>query len=109
MLTLAILTDDSPAWRPETYKLAIWNMEVILFRFQSVKLLDYTEKKHQLEKITNPFGIVVLAQLAAIETKQQAQDRLVQKFALTRRLYDRGLERDAILNLYRFIDWVHLL
>jgi len=41
-----------------------------------------------------------------LETRKNANARYSIKFALTRRLHDKGLSRDAILNLYRFMDWV---
>ena len=50
--------------------------------------------------------MIVLAQLAALKTQKDIDMRLKIKFSLTRKLYDRGLDRDTILNLYKFIDWV---
>ena len=35
--------------------------------------------------------------------------RLDQKFSLTRRLFERGYDRQQIIGLYRFIDWVMAL
>nr|WP_227498604.1 DUF4351 domain-containing protein [Synechococcus sp. PCC 7336] len=39
-------------------------------------------------------------------TRSQPTERKSWKWRLTRRLYERGYERQAIVNLYRFIDWV---
>jgi hypothetical protein len=44
--------------------------------------------------------------LAATATRRDPAARLEHKIGLTRRLYRLGLERDAILSLYAFIDWV---
>lgn len=104
--TLAILADDNPAWRPNVYRSELWGNEVISFHFSSIKLLDYANQRELLEKTTNPFGLIVLAQLAAIETKESPETRFQVKSSLTRKLYERGLDRDAILNFYKFVDWV---
>lgn len=37
---------------------------------------------------------------------RQCQKNITAKFNLTRKLYDYGLDRDTILNLYKFLDWV---
>lgn len=106
VITLAVLADDRPSWRPTHYSATIWGQEIIRLNFFTTKLLDYAEKRAMLEATDNPFGIIILAQLAALETRKNADARFNIKFALTRRLYDKGLSRDAILNLYRFMDWV---
>ena len=51
-------------------------------------------------------GLVVLAHLAAQETHGDAQARYRRKLKLTRRLYERGLSRQRIIDLYRFLDWI---
>jgi hypothetical protein len=45
----------------------------------------------------------------AQETRSDSQQRKQWKFNLTRRLYEQGYERQDILNLYRFIDWLLVL
>ncbi len=42
----------------------------------------------------------------AQETRNDQGARQAWKFKLTRGLYERGYEREDILNLFRFIDWV---
>jgi hypothetical protein len=41
-----------------------------------------------------------------METRPDPEQRKVWKFTLIRGLYERGLDRQDILNLYRFIDWL---
>ncbi|WP_240992196.1 hypothetical protein [Rickettsiella grylli] len=53
-----------------------------------------------MENQDNPFAWVVLAQLAAVETKQD-NDARFQKFSLARRLYEHDLSRDRIIVLSR--------
>lgn len=106
VITLAVLVDNHKNWRPSHYSGTVWGQEVIRLNFFTTKLLDYAENRVALEQTDNPFGVITLAQLAALETRKNVEERYAIKFALTRRLYDKGLSRDSILNLYRFLDWV---
>src|SRR5262249_7346940 len=96
---------DRPAWKPTGYSYALWDC-ALDFRFPIVKLLDYVPRRSELEREPNPFATVVLAHLATQETRQNDTQRAVAKFALTRRLYTLGYDRQEILNLYRLIDWM---
>jgi hypothetical protein len=49
---------------------------------------------------------VVLAHLAAQDTRHNVPARQATKLALVRRLYERGYSRERILSLFRFIDWL---
>jgi hypothetical protein len=103
--SLAVLTDDRPSWRPQEFRSEIWGCET-LFRFPIVKLLDYGQEWQALEGSLNPFATVVMAHLKALETKGNQVQRKDWKINLTRRLYEKGFERQDILNLFRFIDWI---
>jgi predicted transposase/invertase (TIGR01784 family) len=70
------------------------------------KLLDYKDKWPYLEEQNNPFAIVVMAHLKALETKKDHPLRKQWKTELTKLLYKKGYPRSEILNLYSFIDWV---
>jgi Domain of unknown function (DUF4351) len=74
-----------------------------------VKLLEYKGQQEQLATSSNPFAHVVLAHLSALATKRQNQSRLRQKLATVKRLYDAGLSEQAIIDLFRFADWVMTL
>jgi predicted transposase/invertase (TIGR01784 family) len=50
-----------------------------------------------------------MAHLKTKETKRDAEARKEWKFRLTRRLYEQGYERQDILNLFRFLDWLMAL
>ena len=106
IMTLVILADDDPAWRPSVYQASLWEKEVLSFRFNSIKLVDYAHQREMLENTQNPFGMIILAQLAALETRENLETRFQVKLGLTRKLYERGLGRDDILNFYKFLDWV---
>ena len=103
--TVVVLADHHPNWRPARYEHALWGCRAVL-EFPSIKLLDYRDRTAELEASPNPFALVVLAHLAATATRRDPAARLEHKIGLTRRLYRLGLERDEILSLYAFVDWV---
>jgi hypothetical protein len=103
--SLAILGDERSSWRPDRYQSQLWGC-VVDFRFPVVKLVDYRQNWQALEESRNPFAVVVMAHLKAQETRKDQQQRKLWKFTLTRRLHKQGYERQDILNLYRFIDWL---
>lgn len=103
VVSLAILADDDVNWRPSEYGYELWGTQVG-FRFTAVKLLDYSES--ELEKSSNPFAIVTLANLQAKKTKGQTENRYQAKIKLIRSLYQRGFSRQQVIDLFHFIDWV---
>ena len=103
--SLAILGDERPGWRPTQFGYELWGCEVGL-RFPTVKLLDYRARWSELEASRNPFAVVVMAHLKALETQADVTARKAAKWQLLRRLYEQGYARVDILNLFRFIDWV---
>ena len=72
----------------------------------SPELVDYEQRWSELEASRNPFATVVMAHLKAIETRNNRNARLQSKLALTKRLYELGFEREDIINLFQFIDWI---
>ena len=67
VVSLAILGDDRPGWRPDRFGYDLWGCSVD-FRFPAVKLLDYADGVPALEADANPFATLVLAHLKAQET-----------------------------------------
>jgi hypothetical protein len=104
--SLAVLADGDPRFRPERYRDALWGC-AIDFRFPVAKLLDWDtpERWRQLEASDNLFALVVMAQIRAKATND-AETRRAWKFRLMRLMYDRGYERQTILELFRVIDWM---
>ncbi len=74
--------------------------------FPIVKLLDYKKKWEELEASTNPFATVVMAHLKTKETRKDFQERRKWKLFITTRLYEQGYQKQDIINLFHFIDWV---
>ena len=50
-----------------------------------------------------------MAHLKGIETRKDPDSRLKWKLSLVKRLYERGYQREDILKLFRFIDWIMTL
>ena len=103
--SFGILGDEVRSWRPTQFGQELWGSR-IEFQFPIVKLLDYQERWQELEASANPFSNVVMAHLKAQETRYDLSERKAWKLALTRRLYEKGYERQDILDLFRFIDWM---
>jgi hypothetical protein len=106
--SLAILADTNPTWRPNHHTQRTIQTE-INFHYPIIKLLDYNQHWDQLHNSHNPFATVIMAHLKAQQTQKSPHDRQAWKFTLTRNLYDQGHDKQTILNLYHFIDWVMTL
>src|SRR5262249_41727596 len=105
VVSLAILADDDPNWRPSGYREGLWGFEGGI-KFPPAKLLDYAGREAELEVDANPFARVVLAHLKALETRRDPLRRRDWKFRLVRGLYERGFEAEDVRQLFRLIDWL---
>ena len=105
MASVAILADDNSRWRPDHFSYELWGSKAGLW-FPSVKLLDYKEKWEELDASKNPFASVVMAHLKALETVGDNEQRYRWKLLLIRRLYKLGYDREDVIRLFQFIDWV---
>ncbi|MEO0837977.1 MAG: cytosolic protein [Cyanobacteria bacterium J06641_2] len=103
--SLAVLADSSRTWRPNQFGYELFGCTVD-FKFPVVKLVDYQQRKTELEESRNPFATVVLAHLAALETSENRVLRKAQKVGLVRRLYEKEFSREQVLNLFAFVDWM---
>lgn len=108
VVSLAILGDDNPNWRPSQFNSQLFGCG-ISFRFPVIKLLDYVQRLSELEQSRNPFATVVMAHLQAKATTSDRVQRKRQKLILVKRLYELGFERDSIIILFKFIDWMMTL
>jgi hypothetical protein len=103
--SLAVLGDEQVNWRPNRFGYELFGTKVE-FQFPIVKLLDYQQRQSELEASRNRMATVVMAHLAALQTKSDRLQRKQQKLSLVRRLYQQGFEREDVLNLLAFVDWV---
>ncbi|MBC8875225.1 MAG: cytosolic protein [Planctomycetes bacterium] len=105
VVSLAVLGDDQRGWRPERFGRSLWGCTVD-FRFPVVKLLDHADRVEELERDPNPFAAIVLTHLKTLETRQDPESRRAWKVRLIKGLYERGLGREDIRQLFRLIDWM---
>jgi hypothetical protein len=105
VISLAILADDDPSWRPSQYGYGRWGFHAGI-AFPTVKLLDYAGKAQALEANPNPFALLVVAHLKTLETRESPADRQAWKVRLVKALYQRGMDAENVRHLFRFIDWL---
>jgi hypothetical protein len=105
VLTLVILADDNPNWRPSRYEHELLGCR-LTFDFPVCKLLDLIANREALERSQNPAAVLALANWAAQQTGGDAPERLRWKLRLTRELYRKGFEREDFVRLYRLVDWL---
>jgi hypothetical protein len=105
VISLAILTDDDASWRPQQYQREFAGCK-LTFQFPTVKLLDYWGQWQELEQSTNPFAMVVMAHLRALETQRQPARRLQWKMELYKLLHRANYTSQQIRDLFWFLDWV---
>ena len=105
VISLAILADDDPDWRPSRYEYGRWGFRTGT-EFPIVKLLDYAPQYQELEADPNPFAMVVLAHLKTLETRRSPAERHAWKLRLVKGLYERGMDPEDVRQLFRFIDWI---
>ncbi|QEP43159.1 hypothetical protein D5085_08565 [Ectothiorhodospiraceae bacterium BW-2] len=104
VVSLAVLSDSSPAFKPDRFQFSLAGCEID-FRFPVVKLLDWRERLNELLNSTNPFALIVAAQLQ-VKLIPDPTQRLNVKSQLIRLLYQRRYSRDQILELFKLIDWM---
>src|SRR5262249_34325514 len=105
VVSLAVLCDDDPDWRPSRFEIGRWGSRLGI-DFLTAKLLDYRGRERELEASPNPFAAVVLAHLKVLETRRNPDERVRWKVRLVQGLYDRGLGREEVRQLFRLLDWM---
>ena len=108
VVSLAILGDDDPRWRPSQFTTGLFGCQAGL-NYLVVKLLDYAGRIEELEADPNPFAAVVLAHLKVLETRDDPASRRTWKSRLIKSLYSRGLTGEQIRLLFRVLDWMMTL
>jgi len=107
VVSLALLTDENSSFHPNEYSRSRkdWGFEV-LCRFPVVKLIDYRKHWAKLEANSHPFAIIVRAYLKALETVGNVQEKYSWKKRFLLELYQLGMQRETLLAIYKFIDWM---
>ncbi len=103
--SFAVLADDSPAWRPNEYRMSALGCEHVM-RFPVAKLLDFEPRLAELPHDANPFALVTAAHLTALRTRVDVDRRLAAKRQLVRLLYRQGWGKQRVLDLFAVLDWM---
>jgi hypothetical protein len=104
-LPLVILTDDHPDWHPKHYEFSTGGYSTLNLSLQTCKLLDYQDKKDVLKQEESLFGMMVLAYLAVMETKENPQARYSSKLELTRLSLTKEYSRNTRADVIQMINW----
>ena len=108
VVSLAVLGDEQKNWRPDHFGYDLWACKMRL-EFPIIKLLDYQSQWEQLELSNNPFAVLTMAHLKTQQTAHDSFGRLQWKIQIVKSLYRKGFDREDILELFRFIDWLMVL
>jgi hypothetical protein len=108
VVSLVILTDDNPQWRPDHYEYGQWGSSTGI-KFPIIKLIDLAKDTATLERSDNPFATVVLAHLKMLETRGAPATRSQWKLRLVKGLYERKWPAERVRQLFRLIDWIMIL
>jgi len=103
VISLALLTDNNPKFRPNQYKRSRWGF-ALTCRYPLVKITDFRKRLKELEASSNPFAIIVRAYLKTLEVAGDVQKKFSWKKRFLIELYQRGLKRETLLAVYKFID-----
>ena len=103
VVALAIYTDKNKYFKPNIYESHFHGTE-IKYKFRTYKVLE--QDKNILEKSDNPFALVVLAVLSALEKGTAKDDEIMTiKRNLVRLLFERNYKKNTIIKLFRFINY----
>jgi hypothetical protein len=107
-VSLAVLADENEHWKPTSFNQQQWGCRMD-FTFPVAKLTDY---QHQIEELLashNPFAILTAAHILTKKTKNQAQQRYDTKLKVIRLLYQKGWDKQELINFLAVIDWLMYL
>jgi hypothetical protein len=103
--SMAVLADDSPRWRPRSYRLEVLGCRHVM-TFPVAKLLDHEPDLAALPCDPNPFALVTAAHLMALRSKRDVDRRFAAKRLLVGLLYQQGWSRQRVIDLFAIIDWM---
>src|SRR5436190_941271 len=105
VVSLAVLGDEDPAWRPGEYIFESMGCRKT-FSWPVVKLLDWSGKEDELLAHTNPFALLTLAHLKAKETHGDDEARAQWKERLLKNLAMRGLAMVDLRRWYGILEFL---
>jgi hypothetical protein len=135
VVSLVVLTDRNPTWRPRRYVAGLFPvppkpeeapqaaeaaagpdapekkkrrrryLDERTLRFLTVKLLDYVGREAELEALENPMGVFVVAHLEALRTRRDPAARQDAKLRLIRNLRQRKMDAEDARLWLTCLDW----
>lgn len=105
VVSLALLADNSPTWRPSEYKYEFLGTRQ-KFEFLVVKLKDFESRRSELEQSRNPFAVVWLACLEHWRTRGAMRLRVDAVMALYRQLLKSGYNKEDIRSLMGLLNYL---
>jgi hypothetical protein len=108
VVSLAVLCDDRPAWKPTKFSYGEWGCRMEL-TFRVAKLLEYVKDIDALEANDNPFAAVVRAHWQTRQTRHEPLNRRQWKLRLMKGLFQRNWKKEDIRQMFRLIDWMMAL
>lgn len=104
VVSLTILTDEDPEWRPNQYRAEQYGC-VRTLTWPVRKLTDWVGREAELIAHPNPVGLFVLAQLEAQRTRGDVEARAAAKLRLISLVHQRKMEAEQVRQWYRYFDW----
>ncbi|PDW01218.1 DUF4351 domain-containing protein, partial [Candidatus Viridilinea mediisalina] len=101
VLSLAVLADDDPHWRPDRFGYDIADC-VLMLRFPTVKL--WALDAQMLEASANPIATITLIHREAQATRHDPEERMRRKIARFRACLRQGYSAEDLRHLYRLLD-----
>jgi hypothetical protein len=126
VVSMVVLTDETPAWRPGRYVAGLFPvqgeppdegaaspggkkrrryLDERTLRFLTVKLIDLRGREAELEALDNPMGPFVVAHLEAMRTRDDAPAREQVKLRLLRNLRQRKMDLEDARLWLACLDW----
>lgn len=103
--SLAVLADEHPDWKPDRFGYSLLGSETSI-RFPVAKITDYHDQLENLLTQPNPFAMVTAAHILTQQTRGDDDVRFQAKWRLIRLLYERGWDKQRIIDLFQVIDWM---
>lgn len=103
--SFAVLADDAPNWQPRQYSHEILGCSHT-FKFPVAKLTEYSEQCETLLENPNPFALITVAHRLTQQSKGDDQGRYQAKRTLVRLLYQRGWDKQRVIDMFAVLDWM---
>jgi len=101
--SIAIFTDPNKSFKPDEYRYSFMGVEAI-FRYNVYKVIE--QDKDELMRSTNPFAIIILTVLAALQKGRLAEEEILKlKLEIARALFKHAVPKSKIRVLLNFLRY----